>query len=237
MSRQRESRLEVVRRALREFSTQIEAREMEMGEGGLKERIEKHLLRLPRQYAMDVSFLDDIVAHMELLSTAESDTRDDASETTRNKSGICCTCREVDVSRADPALCDVAPMMEDTMMAESEPQGVPAAELADASPASSLPCVFASPPSASPAASFSSQARQQRWEGPSARPSTCSWPALPPSSGSHSTPNFFAVLCFFYFLRPCHHTQETRGSGMWYGIAWYGMVWYGVVLYCMGGWV
>ena len=124
MSRQRESRLEVVRRALREFSTQIEAREMEMGEGGLKERIEKHLLRLPRQYAMDVSFLDDIVAHMELLSTAESDTRDDASETTRNKSGLCCTCREVDVSSANPALCDVAPMMEDTMMAESEPQGV-----------------------------------------------------------------------------------------------------------------
>ena len=52
----------MVRRALREFSTQIEAREVEMGEGGLKERIEKHLLRLPRQYAMDVSFLDDIVA-------------------------------------------------------------------------------------------------------------------------------------------------------------------------------
>ena len=61
---------------------------------------------------------------MELLSTAESDTRDDASETTRNKSGLCCTCREVDVSRANPALCDVAPMMEDTMMVESEPQGV-----------------------------------------------------------------------------------------------------------------
>ena len=85
-------------------------------------------MRLPRQYALDVSFLDDILAHMELLSRAESNMQDDdVSDTTRNKSSVCCTCREVDVQRANPALSDVAPMMEDTptaMMAESEPQGV-----------------------------------------------------------------------------------------------------------------
>lgn len=128
MSRQRESRLEVVGRALREFSTQIDECAMATGDEGLRGRVEKHLMRLPRQYALDVSFLDDILAHMELLSRAESYTQDDdASDMTRNKNGVCCTCREVDVQRANAALSDVTPMMEDTptaMMAESEAQGV-----------------------------------------------------------------------------------------------------------------
>jgi len=51
------------------------------------------LMRLPRQYALDVNFLDDVMSHGELLARTESDEKGET-----NGVGVYCRVREVDIS-------------------------------------------------------------------------------------------------------------------------------------------
>lgn len=93
-SRQRVSKETVARQALQEFEPQIQEYVARGGDAGVRGVIERHLMRLPRQYGMDVSYLDDILVHAEILSRAERDAKDGTT-----RSGVWCHAREVDVSR------------------------------------------------------------------------------------------------------------------------------------------
>jgi serine/threonine protein kinase len=92
MSRQRETKEAAARRTLVEFDAQISETAQRTGDPELRGKIEKHLLRLPRQYALDVNFLDDVIAHRDLLSKTERDEKDGTG------SGVHCTVREVDIA-------------------------------------------------------------------------------------------------------------------------------------------
>lgn len=93
MSRQRETKEAAARRTLVEFDAQISETAQRTGDPELRGKIEKHLLRLPRQYALDVNFLDDVIAHRDLLSKTERDEKDGTG------CGVHSTVREVDIAK------------------------------------------------------------------------------------------------------------------------------------------
>lgn len=113
MSRQRESKEEVARRALAEFSSQIEEVTRSSGDATTRARVERHLTRLPRQYSLDVNYLEDILAHADILDKAATDDREG---TGGRRSGVWCTCREVDVSRKNAEVVDAMDADDSTSM-------------------------------------------------------------------------------------------------------------------------
>jgi len=112
----------VARRALEEFEPQIANHVANGGDPDARRVVEKHLMRLPRQYGMDVSYLEDILAHAEILAKAERDAKEGTT-----RSGVWCHAREVDVPRGNDG-CDAMDDDEDI-----DPNGVMIARADDRS--------------------------------------------------------------------------------------------------------
>lgn len=94
MMRQRETKEAVARRTLAEFETQIEETARRTGDATTRARVERMLKRLPKQYAMDVNFIEDVLAHAELLGRVEQELQ------AMGVSSVYCSVREVEVGRA-----------------------------------------------------------------------------------------------------------------------------------------
>ena len=94
MMRQRETKEAVARRALQEFETQLDEVARATGDATVRARVERQLTRLPKQYAMDVNFIEDVLIHADLLAKVERDVAEGGG------SSVYCAAREVEVGRA-----------------------------------------------------------------------------------------------------------------------------------------